>query len=262
MKLGLTFLTTRTPTAGTPGRWRQALCSGLGVALCLGPLLAQAQATGQKSSRVVVQALNQAMLSAEIAARITQMPFREGDSFAAGDVLVRFDCGIFTAQQDKVAAEFQAAVVKFENDRELEKSRSIGALEVKLSEVAVQRAKAELRMAEINTQRCTIVAPWNGRVTQRKANELEMAKLHQEILGIVATDSMEVMAVVPGQWVRSLRDGQTFEVRIDETGTRHTAEIVAIGSQVDAVSQTLNLRGRIAADKRLLPGMTGTAFFR
>lgn len=240
--------------------WSSALW--ISLAMCLASSEASAQPAAGKSSRVVVQALKQATLSAEIAARITHMPFREGDSFKTGDVLVRFDCAIFTAQQDKVSAELKAAVAKFENDRELEKSRSIGALEVQLSEVSVQRAKAELRMAEINTERCAIVAPWNGRVTQRKANELEVAKLHQEILGIVATDVMEVMAVVPGQWVRTLRPGQSFEVRIDETGTRHVAEIVAVGSQVDAVSQTLNLRGRIAADSRLLPGMTGTANFR
>lgn len=214
------------------------------------------------TSRVVVQSLMQATLSAEIAARITLLPLREGDSFKKGDTLVAFDCAIFEAQRDKVEAELKAANAKLTNDQELEKSRSIGVLEVQLSEVAVQRATAEMRMAQINTERCFIKAPWAGRVMWRKAQELEVAKLHQEILAIVSTEAMEVMAVVPGQWVRTLKPGQTFEVRIDETGTRHTASVVAIGSQVDAVSQTINLRGRIARDPKLLPGMTGTASFR
>ena len=51
-------------------------------------------------------------------------------------------------------------------------------------------------------------------------------------------------------------------MRIDETGTRHKADVVAVGSVVDAVSQTINVRARIARDPRLLPGMTGTATFR
>lgn len=223
--------------------------------------MSQTPAPG-KSSRVVVQSLMQATLSAEIAARITQLRWREGDNFKKGDTLVAFDCSIFEAQRDKVEAELRAAKSKLSNDKELERSRSIGALEVELSEVAVQRAQAEMRMAQINAERCEIKAPWAGRVIQRKAHELEVAKLHQEVLTIVSIEAMEVMAVVPGQWVRTLKPGQPFEVRIDETGTRHTAEIVAIGSQVDAVSQTINLRGRIARDPRLLPGMTGTATFR
>ena len=252
----LTCLSVQSTKTRWPGR-----LSLVGVVLACSSVLAQTPAPG-KNSRVVVQSLMQATLSAEIAARITQLRLREGDSFKKGDTLVAFDCSIFEAQRDKVDAELRAAKSKLTNDKELERSRSIGALEVELSEVAVQRAQAEMRMAQINTERCEIKAPWAGRVIQRKAHELEVAKLHQEVLTIVSIEAMEVMAVVPGQWGRTLTPGQTFKVRIDETGTRHTAEIVAIGSQVDAVSQTINLRGRIARDPKLLPGMTGTATFR
>lgn len=243
----------------------------LAAAAFMLPCLASAQAVSSvqaggaastKSTRVVVQSLMQATLSAEIAARIVQMPLREGDSFKKGDTLVAFDCAIFEAQRDKVDAELKAARAKLDNDRQLERSRSIGALEVVLSEVAVSRAQAEVRMAQINTERCVIQAPWAGRVVQRKAQEHEVAKLHQEVLSIVSTELMEVMAVVPGQWVRTLKPGQVLEVRIDETGSRHNAEVVAVGSQVDAVSQTLTVRARIARDARLLPGMTGSAHLR
>ena len=251
------------------GRVR-GLTPGLVLAVASMGVVAQPATTGMvstpggagKTSRAVVQSLMQATLSAEIAARITHLRLREGDAFGAGERLVAFDCDIFEAQRDKVAAEVRAAQVKLENDRGLERTRSIGVLEVQLSEVALQRAQAEMRMAQINTDRCEIKAPWAGRVVQRKAHELEVAKLHQEILTIVSTEAMEVMAVVPSQWVRTLRPGQGFEVQIDETGSRHKAEVVAIGSLVDAVSQTLQVRGRIARDPRLLPGMTGTASFR
>lgn len=241
-----------------------ALCAQifLAAALFCSAEVALSQTRIGDAPRVVVQALMQATLSAEIAARITNFKIREGDYFKKGDTLVVFDCDIFEAQRDKVNAEMRAAKAKLNNDKELARSRSIGALEVELSEVAVQRAEAEMRMATINTDRCSIQAPWPGRVVQRKANTLEVAKLHQEILTIVSTESLEVMAVVPSQWVRSLKPGQSFSVKIDETGTRHTAIVVAIGSQVDAVSQTINLRGRITTDSQLLPGMTGTATFR
>ena len=242
-------------------RMTRFLAAGLAAALAPMGLQAQAQ-SAPPTPRVVVQSLMQATLSAEIAARITHLPFREGDHFKKGDTLVGFDCEIFEAQKDKADAELKAARFKLDNDRELERSRSIGVLEVQLSEIAVQRAQAEMRMAKINTERCVIKAPWAGRVVLRKAQELEVAKLQQEVLTIVSTDAMEVMAVVPSQWVRTLRPGQSFEVRIDETGTRHKADVVAVGSVVDAVSQTINVRARIARDPRLLPGMTGTATFR
>jgi RND family efflux transporter MFP subunit len=240
---------------------RAALLLGWVVQSLLLPAQAQTPPT-QKPVRVVVQALMQATLSAEIAARIKSMPLREGDSFNKGDTLVAFDCEIFEAQRDKVSAELRAAQAKLDNDAQLVKTRSIGALEVVLSEVSVQRAQAEWRMAKINTDRCTISAPWAGRVIARKAQELEVAKLQQEVLSIVSTESLEVMAVAPAQWLRFLRAGQILDVRIDETGSRHSAQIVAIGSQVDAVSQTVTVRARLASDPKLLPGMTGDAKLR
>ena len=124
-----------------------ALC---GTATCS---LAQSGTPDKPTVRVVVQSLMQATLSAEIAARITRMPFRDGDAFRKGDVLVAFDCDIFEAQRDKVEAELKAAQAKLDNDRQLAATRSIGALEVILSEVSLQRAQAELRMARINTDR-------------------------------------------------------------------------------------------------------------
>lgn len=239
-------------------RARSCLLPAALMGLASGSALAQG-APAVKPVRVVVQALMQATLSAEIAARIKHMSWREGDAFKQGDPLVEFDCEIFEAQRDKVKAELRAAQAKWDNDLLLARTRSIGALEVELSEVAVQRVQAELRMATININRCLIRAPWPGRVIARKAQELEVAKLHQEVLSIVSTESLEVMAVVPAQWVRFVRPGQSLEVRLDETGSRHSAQIVAVGSQVDPVSQTLNIRARLAPDARLLPGMSGEA---
>ncbi len=220
------------------------------------------QGAAAQPVRGVVQAVHQATLSAEIAARVTALPLRAGDAFAKGDVLVRFDCAIFEAQRDKVSAELQAARDRLENDLQLEAVQSIGVLDVKLSETAVRQAEAELRMATLNTDRCVVAAPWNGRVVQRMISEHESARLNQELLSIVSTEALEVTAIVPAQWVRTLKPNQSFTFRVDETGTNHAATVISLGSTVDPVSQTLSVRARLAADPRLLPGMSGTASLR
>ncbi len=212
-------------------------------------------------SRGVIQAINQVTLSSEIGARIVQMPFRIGDAFEAGAPLVRFDCAIFEAQRDKVRADRTAAAARLDNTKKLEAANSVGVLDVTLAETALQQADAELRIAQLNADRCVIKAPWSGRVTQRMANEHESVKINQELLGIVSTEALEVTVVVPATWARWLRPGLNFEMRIDETATRHAATVVAVGSRVDPVSQTLTVRGRIKADPRLLPGMSGAATF-
>ncbi len=226
------------------------LLMGLCVPAVAGPIV-----------RGVVQAVHQATLSAEIAARVLEIPFRGGDAFAKDDILVRFDCAIFEAQRDKVSAELRAAQAKLTNDRKLEVMRSIGVLEVTLSEMAVQQTEAELRMARINIERCTIKAPWSGKVVQRLVNENEGIKLNQGLMSIVSTQALELTVVVPSIWMRKLKPGQRFSFKVDETGSSHEATIITLGSTVDAVSQTLSLRARIDIDPKLLPGMSGTASF-
>ena len=49
-------------------------------------------ATAEDSARGILRAQDQAVLASEINGRVLEMPFRDGESFHRGDLLVRFDC--------------------------------------------------------------------------------------------------------------------------------------------------------------------------
>ena len=214
-----------------------------------------------KIARAVVQAFHNTTLSSEISARITEIAFRPGESFSKNDLLIAFDCRIFEAQSDKVDADLRAAEIKLKNDRKLEKLGSIGVMDLVLSETALDQAKAESEMARINVKRCTISAPWNGKVVKNLAHEHESVELHKPLLNIISSDRLEVNLVVPSDWIRWVQPGMPFDLRVDETDTTHSASVVAIGSIVDPVSQTLSIRAKVDSNGALLPGMSGTAIF-
>ena len=114
-------------------------------------------------ARAVIKALDRALLSSELAGRITSLPRRPGDAFKKGDLLVAIDCDLYNAQSAKVAAEHKGARLKMENARQLQELRSIGALEVTTAESDFAQTQAALRIAQINAGRCSINAPWPGR---------------------------------------------------------------------------------------------------
>ena len=169
-------------------------------------------------SRGILKPLKQAILSSEISAKIIKMSLRSGDSFKVGDHLITFDCNLFEAQFRKVKAVVRSAQLQLENNRKLEQRRSIGMLEVKLSEVLLEQRKAELDMVFLNVQRCEISAPWSGRVVKRMSNEHESVELNQELISIVSTDQLEVELVIPAIWVQWLKSGMSFVFEVDETG--------------------------------------------
>ena len=213
-------------------------------------------------TRAIVKALKRAVISGEIAGRIKDLPKKAGEFFSAGEMLVAFDCALFVAQWEKVTAEREAAEAKLKNDRLLESMRSIGALEVALSEAELKKVEAELRIARLTVKRCTIKAPYDGRIVQVMTNEYESVRQQQALLEIIGMGHLEAEIVIPSHWLSWLKVGSPLTMRIDETGDILTAKVIAVGATIDPVSQTTNVRAQfVETNSRLVPGMSGTVQF-
>ncbi|OXY80757.1 efflux RND transporter periplasmic adaptor subunit [Oceanimonas doudoroffii] len=212
-------------------------------------------------ARAVIKALDRAVLSGELAARVTQLPKRPGDSFRQGELLLGLDCSLYQAQADKVAAESKAARFKLDNAKQLNELRSIGSLDVALAQSEYAQAQAELRIARLNTERCQIKAPYDGRVVAVLVNRHENIRQQQEVLEIVADQRLEAEVVVPATWLGWLKPELPLTLRIDETGASVEAAVVAISPAIDPVSQTLQLRARLTQPSGLMPGMSASAYF-
>ena len=231
-----------------------------GVALCAVLLAPQAQAADGEA-RAVIKSLDRALLSSELAGRVTSLPRRAGDAFKKGDLLVALDCDLYQAQAAKVAAEHKAARLKMENAQQMKELRAIGALDVSLAESEFAQTQAALRIAQLNAERCTIRAPWPGRVVAVHVKPYENVRQQQELIEIINDRQFEAEIVVPANWMRWLKPGTPLKLRVDETGTTASAKVTAITPAIDAVSQTVVLRAALIDGSQLIPGMSATAVF-
>jgi len=69
---------------------------------------------------------------------------------------------------------------------------------------------------------------------------------------------LELEFLVPSAWLVWLRNGQTFEVEIDETGKRYPARFERIGARIDPVSQSVKVAAAIDGRfPELIAGMSG-----
>jgi multidrug efflux pump subunit AcrA (membrane-fusion protein) len=79
---------------------------------------------------------------------------------------------------------------------------------------------------------------------------------------IIQTDILELEMVVSSEWISWLTIGHPVNVFIDEIQKEFNASISGIGANVDAVSQTIQLKGTITdVSPALLPGMSGRVIF-
>jgi RND family efflux transporter MFP subunit len=212
--------------------------------------------------RTQLAAQNDVEISSEVAAKIARLPLKEGEAFAKGDLLVAFDCGLYQAQQRKAEATAAAASREAEVTRKLASLHSVGVLEVAQAEARAKEAAADAAYMRTTVGKCSIHAPFAGRVAKREAAPFEYVTPGKPLLEILDTGTLEVKLIVPSRWLAKLKPGASFTVHVDDLGKDYPAQVVRLGARIDPVSQTVSISGRIEGrHDELLPGMSGWASF-
>ena len=236
----------------------------LGAALSVA--LAMPAATGaraeENTARGVINALTEATVAVDYAARIKKLPVLEGQAFKIGQVLIVFDCRKYIAEVSAMRAAAHAQELIVTNNRKLLARGAIGSNEVEVSQAELEKARADVMALQARTGSCDFKAPFNGRMVERIAQEYESPAANQPLIKIVDTTRLEIEAIVPSKWLGWLKSGSTFSFVVDETGETLEAKVVRMGAMVDPVSQTIKAYGvLIQNSSSVLPGMSGTATF-
>lgn len=214
------------------------------------------------TARGLLVPAREAVLSSDIAGRLTGMPVRPGERFEKGDALAVFDCRLYEGRLNEARGRLRAARSKLASNRQLRQLGSIGDLEVAISEGEVAEAKGAVDAAAALVDRCTVTAPWSGHVVEWRARPHESVEAGAELLEIIDDSPLEVEVIVPSPWLDWLTLGHVLTITIDETGTEHPASLVRLGARVDPVSQSVPVVARLTeAAPRLVAGMSGTARF-
>jgi RND family efflux transporter MFP subunit len=212
--------------------------------------------------RTQLVAQNDVEISSEVAAKISRLPLKEGDAFVEGTLLVAFDCDLYQAQLRKAEATAAGAASAETITRKLASLHSVGELDVAETEARAKEAEADAAYMRTMVQKCSIRAPFAGRVAKRDAAAFEYVTPGKPLLEILDTRALEVKLIVPSQWLAELEPGTAFTVHVDDLGKDYAARVVRIGARIDAVSHTVSINGRIEGEHpELLPGMSGWARF-
>lgn len=197
-------------------------------------------------------------LAAEIGAKISRISVQEGAAFKAGQTLVIFDCSLQTAQLNRARAAQSAADRTYSTNRRLAELNSVGKLELDTSEAEVRKAKADVAAGMAVLNKCSIAAPFSGRVAEQKLREQQFAQAGQAILDIIDDSVLELEFLVPSRWLVWMKPGSTFQVKIDETAKTYPARIQRLGARVDPVSQSIKVNAVIDGKfADLMAGMSG-----
>lgn len=232
----------------------------------VGALLALTQAAASAADPEMPRALlipeRETTLVAQMVGIIRKLGGDMGGAFRQGAVLVRFDCTEQRARVGMSLAELNSALQQHQAKLRLQGLSAAGEVEVSLAAAAVAKAKAQIDLSNAQLAQCTVSAPFAGRVSKLHVREFQGVSVGQPLMDIVSSGPLRVRLNAPSRWLAWLRRGSRFDIRIDETGKSYPAVVFAINSRVDAVSQTIEVEGKVSEDHaELLAGMSGNARF-
>lgn len=213
-------------------------------------------------ARGIVKAAAQAVLYAQVQGRVSRLPYKEGQRFEKGHMLVQLDCDKYQAELAVAVAEHEAKDKVFKNNVELGKLNAVSKLDLETSEAEAKKASAAIRVATVNVKGCQIAAPFGGRVVSVMVNEHENVFPNDKLISLLNDRSLEIELVLPSASLSWLKRKSQFTFVVDETRRSYPAKVGEIGASVDAASQTIKVTGAFEKlPPEILAGMSGTAQF-
>lgn len=197
--------------------------------------MATATATGLRQVVRVSGTMNpvrQSVVKAEVAAAISEVLVRRGETVRQGQVLARLDPVMLRARLNERLANLeqvkaQRAVLQRSNtNAQTLKQRGIVSdmasdqAQSNLNANAAQIAALEAQVAQARKSLAdaTIVAPIAGEIGERWVNPGENVAVDARLFSVVSLDQIEVEALVPAREVPRLAIGQQVRLRVEGFG--------------------------------------------
>jgi membrane fusion protein, multidrug efflux system len=196
-------------------------------------------------------------LRPELAGRIAQINFIEGQKVRKGQLLIQLDASVPRAELAQTQASLALAKANYERAQELHK-RSAGT-ERALDEARwkLRNDEAAVRLGEARLEKYALNASFDGVIGLRKVSVGDFVNAGTEIVNVEQIDPLKVDFRVPEVFLASLRTGQRIGLTVDAMpGREFAGEVYAIDPLVDAGGRSVVIRARIAnPDDVLRPGL-------
>lgn len=225
----------------------------------------------------VVEATNQATMSAQTAGRIVELPYDVNDYVEAGSVIVRFtnveqQSGQRRAQAQIASAQaaYDEAQANYKRIAEIYERKLVAKAQLDQAvaqrdgaRAALESAQAALREASQQVDYTVVRAPYSGIVTKRLVQVGESVQAGQPLIAGLSLNELRVNVQVPQSAVDAIRRHHAADVLLDSEGAKRvSAAKLTVFPYADAATHTFSVRLDLPAQETgLYPGMTVKAAF-
>ena len=196
-------------------------------------------------------------LRPEVAGRITEIRFQEGQPVVKGMPLVRLDPTINQAEVRQARANLTLAKAKYERSADLAGRNFISGQAKDEARNNLEIAASTVALAEARLAKLEIRAPFSGIIGLRSVSVGDYVAPGTDLVKLEAIDPLKVDFRVPEVFLRDVQAGQPVEVSLDALpGKVYDGKVFALDPLVDAAGRSLVIRAQVRnQDAAMRPGM-------
>lgn len=214
-------------------------------------------------------AKNSVNVSTRMMGYITSMRAEVGQNITAGQALVSINStdiqakeGQANAQISQAQASFNIAKKDYVRFQNLYKNQSVSQKELDDMRARFEMAQAGLQVAqqiksEVNSQYkyTNITAPISGIVTEKFAEQGDMASPGMPLLTIESSGALQAQVLVSEQYITMINSGMTAQVTLKSINKTVSGTVSEISKSATNTGGQYMVKINIAASNDLLPGM-------
>jgi membrane fusion protein (multidrug efflux system) len=193
----------------------------------------------------------------EIAGRVVEFRFNEGQAVARGAVLVRLDQSELGAVLASSRAQLKWEEQRMERAEDMHKKGFISQQGLDDQKTNLVRARAKLAEDEAKLAKTEMRASFSGVTGLRQVSEGQYVAAGTDIARLEKIDQLKLDFRIPESFIGKLKAGQPVKVLVDAYADKvFPGSVYAIEPGVDDQTRTIQLRARVAnPELRLRPGM-------
>jgi RND family efflux transporter MFP subunit len=223
----------------------------------------------ERSYDGLVEAERQSTVSAQVSARIEEVPFDVDDYVERGDIIVRFRDLAAAAdlrQAEAAAREAEARLEEarsnhdrirqlFAQSRVSKADMDRSTADLQTTEARVEASQGALIAARERFENTVVRAPYSGIVVERHVEIGEMATVGTPLMTGLSLEHLRVIVDVPQSDIAALRSDGDARVELPD-GRTLTAVETRVFPYADASTHTFRVRLRLAEGQHgIYPGM-------
>jgi membrane fusion protein (multidrug efflux system) len=196
-------------------------------------------------------------LRPEVAGRISEIRFTEGQRVQRGQVLVKLDDSVPRAEFEQARANFSLAKSNFDRSMELQQKGFISKQARDEADNAMKVQQAAMVLAQVKLDKSEIRAPFNGVIGLRSVSVGDYVGVGQDMVPIEAIDALKVDFRMPERYLPQIRNGQALRIMVDAVPDKiFTGSVYAISPLIDAGGRSVVMRAQVRnTAAQLRPGM-------